>query len=138
MRVNLSEIPGLLNTDSKGVDRLGLAPTQWWSEGLHGVRCGHSVTCTPPTSTTTVFPEPIGSAASFNDSLWFAVGDAIATEFRVFSNIGKGDLSIFSPNINIFRDGRWGRGQETPGEDPSLSSRYAVAYVRGMQGNRST
>merc|ERR1719460_2521827 len=124
----------LLSTDSGGVKELGIAPFQWWSEGLHGVRCGHGIDCSGG-QTTTIFPQPIGAAASFNRSLWHATGDAISTEFRGFANAGKGFLSIFAPNINIFRDPRWGRGQETLGEDPYLSSEYAVQYVSGMQGS---
>eukprot|EP00040_Diaphanoeca_grandis_P022702 m.122523 g.122523 ORF g.122523 m.122523 type:complete len:819 (+) comp28928_c0_seq1:2-2458(+) len=136
-RIPGSDVPGLLNTASGGVESLGIPATQWWSEGLHGVRCGHGVDCNQ-TTTTTVFPEPIFSAAAFNDSLWYSIGAAISTEFRALANAGDSYLSIFAPNINIFRDGRWGRGQETPGEDPMLSSRYAASWVQGMQGNASS
>ena len=66
-------------------------------------------------------------------SLFRSIGAAVATEFRVYSNREEGNLSIFAPNVNIFRDGRWGRGQETAGEDPHLMSLYTVNYVRGMQ-----
>lgn len=78
------------------------------SEGLHGIRCGHGVDCGRNGST--VFPQTIGHAAAFNRTLWRAVGDAISTEFRAFSNQGHGFLSVFAPNINIFRESRWGRG----------------------------
>ena len=104
----------LLTTGSGGVALLGIAPFQWWSEGLHGVRCGHGINCKgadPVANTTTVFPQPIGAAAAFNRSLWHDTGAAIATEFRAFANAGRGFLSIFAPNINILRDARWGRGQ---------------------------
>lgn len=123
----------LLATTSGGVPSLGIRPFQWWSEGLHGVRCGHGVTC-GPNVTTTVFPQPIGTAAAFNETLWRAIGAAISGEFRAFANQGLANLSVFAPNINIFRDPRWGRGQETPGEDPYTASRYAVQFVGGMQG----
>ena len=73
--------------------------------------------------------------ASFNGTLWHAIGGVISTEFRAFANACRGALSVFMPNINIFRDGRWGRGSETPGEDPTLNSRYAASYVSGMQGS---
>ena len=130
----MTEKLALLSTDSGGVKELGILPFQWWSEGLHGVRCGHGIDCSGG-QTTTIFPQPIGAAAAFNRTLWHATGDAISTEFRGFANAGKGFLSIFAPNINIFRDPRWGRGQETLGEDPYLSSEYAVQYVSGMQGS---
>ena len=133
-RIPVTEKLGLLSTDSGGVKQLGIDTFQWWSEGLHGVRCGHGIDCSGG-KTTTIFPQPIGAAASFNRTLWHATGDAISTEFRGFANAGKGFLSIFAPNINIFRDPRWGRGQETAGEDPYLSSEYAVQYVSGMQGS---
>ena len=133
-RIPVAEKLALLSTDSGGVKNLGISSFQWWSEGLHGVRCGHGIDCSGG-KTTTIFPQPIGAAAAFNRTLWHATGDAISTEFRGFANAGKGFLSIFAPNINIFRDPRWGRGQETPGEDPYLSSEYAVQYVSGMQGS---
>jgi len=108
-RIPQTDKPGLLDTTSGGVKSLGIAGFQWWSEGLHGVRCGHSVNCPKSgrMSAFTNFPEPIGSAASFNESLWLAIGSAIATEFRAVHNQQRGQLSIFSPNINVFRDGRW-------------------------------
>jgi len=81
------------------------------SEGLHGVRCGHGITCASGV-TTTIFPQPIATAAAFNETLWYAVGSAISDEFRAFANSGRGNLSVFAPNINIFRDQRWGRGMQ--------------------------
>eukprot|EP00041_Stephanoeca_diplocostata_P007905 m.113522 g.113522 ORF g.113522 m.113522 type:complete len:800 (+) comp17087_c0_seq5:262-2661(+) len=135
-RIPIHQAGALLSTSSIGIPSLGVPAVQWWSEGLHGVRCGHSISNCD--AGTTIYPEPIGTAAAFNESLWYAIGDAVATEFRVFNNNQHGYLSIFAPNINIFRDGRWGRGQETPGEDPYLTSRYAVNWVQGMQGNAST
>ena len=71
--------------------------------------------------------------SSLNESLWHAIGAAISTEARALNNVGQAGLTFWAPNLNLFRDPRWGRGQETAGEDPHLSGRYAVAYTRGMQ-----
>jgi beta-D-xylosidase 4 len=101
-RIPLDQQLGLLSTTSDGVAALDIGPFQWWSEGLHGVRCGHGIDC-KINQTTTIFPQPIGPAASFNRTLWHATGSAISTEFRAFSNVGRGFLSIFAPNINILR-----------------------------------
>ncbi|MBA7527417.1 Xylan 1,4-beta-xylosidase [subsurface metagenome] len=115
------------------ISRLGIPEYNWWNEGLHGVaRAG----------TATVFPQAIGLAATFNDSLMLEVATVISDEFRAKYNdyIKKGErdrykgLTIWSPNINIFRDPRWGRGQETYGEDPYLTSRMGVVFVKGLQG----
>ncbi|KAI4996802.1 hypothetical protein ZWY2020_052144 [Hordeum vulgare] len=81
----------------------------------------------------TVFANVINSAASFNESLWKSIGQAISTEARAMYNLGKGGLTYWSPNINVVRDPRWGRALETPGEDPYVVGRYAVNFVRGMQ-----
>ena len=106
----------------------------WWSEALHGVaRSG----------TATIFPEPIGMAATFDDSLVHVVGTAISDEARAMYNAAVaegyrerfGGLTFWTPNINIFRDPRWGRGQETYGEDPFLTAHMGVALVKGLQGN---
>jgi hypothetical protein len=123
-----SEKYALFNTGSGGVESLGLGKFQWWSEGLHGVRCGHGIDCAGGVNTTTIFPQPIGSAAAFNRSLWRAIGDTIATEFRAFSNAGRGFLSIFSPNINILRDPRWGRGQVHAGLVYTVARSSKVLY----------
>jgi beta-glucosidase len=116
------------------IPRLGIPAYNWWTESLHG-----AIGEVP----TTNFPEPIGLAATFDESLLHEVAGAISIEVRALHDrgrktgrlgfIGTG-LDTWSPNINIFRDPRWGRGQETYGEDPFLTSRLAVAYVRGMQG----
>jgi beta-glucosidase-like glycosyl hydrolase len=84
----------------------------------------------------TVWPEPIGVGATFNASLFHALGDLTSTECRGDQN-GLG-ATYWAPNVNIFRDPRWGRGQETPGEDPTLSGSYATNFVQGMQGNDTT
>ena len=132
--LTLKEKTGMLGYVSPGVQRLNIPEYNWWNEGLHGVaRAGEA----------TVFPQAIGMAASFNDALLQQVGDAIATEARAKYNLSVAanrhlwymGLTFWSPNINIFRDPRWGRGQETYGEDPFLTASMGTAYVRGMQGN---
>ncbi|CAL4957020.1 unnamed protein product [Urochloa decumbens] len=115
--------------------RVGLPPYYWWGEALHGVsdvgpngtRFGDVV----PGATS--FPLVINSAASFNESLWRAIGAVVSTEIRAMYNLGHAELTYWSPNINVVRDPRWGRASETPGEDPFLVGRYAVNFVRGMQ-----
>jgi beta-glucosidase len=132
--LTLEEKISLLGYKSKAVPRLGIPAYNWWNEGLHGVaRAGEA----------TVFPQAIGMAATFNEDLIKQVGTVISTEARAKYNLSlKKDrhlqymgLTFWSPNINIFRDPRWGRGQETYGEDPFLTSKMGVAYVSGMQGN---
>jgi beta-glucosidase len=116
---------------TKGIPRLNIPPYLWANEALHGIANG----------TATVFPEPIALAATFDTQLVFSIGEAIGTEARAkyHEAIRQGELSkigldFWAPNINIFRDPRWGRGQETYGEDPFLTARMGVAYVTGMQG----
>ena len=119
---------------SPAIPRLGIPAYNWWNEALHGIaRAG----------TATVFPQAIALGASFDTDLAWKIADAISTEGRAKYNIARkhGDrdiykgLTFWSPNINIFRDPRWGRGQETYGEDPYLTSRLGVAFVSGLQGN---
>src|ERR1700761_1293767 len=116
------------------IPRLGIPEYTWWNEGLHGVaRSGYA----------TVFPQAIGLAATWDTNLMHSVGDTVSTEARAkyASAIEHGNhriyfgLTIWSPNINIFRDPRWGRGQETYGEDPYLTSRMGLAFVTGLQGD---
>ena len=125
----------LVNT-ARAIPRLGVPAYQWWTEALHGALSDRE---------TTNFPEPIGLAATFNESLLQDVASAISAEVRAIhalaraegrpGQIGKGNgLVVWAPNINIFRDPRWGRGQETYGEDPFLTARMGVAYITGMQG----
>ena len=132
-RLTLEEKISLLGYNSKAVPRLGIPAYNWWNEGLHGVaRAGLA----------TVFPQAIGMAASFNDSLLREEADVISTEARAKYNLSTAQdhhlqymgLTFWSPNINIFRDPRWGRGQETYGEDPFLTSRMGVAFIQGLQG----
>lgn len=133
-RLTLEEKVGLMGDNSTEVARLGIKKFAWWSEALHGIANQGGIT---------VFPEPIGMAASFNDELLYHVFDAISDEARARFHYRekKGDerrqdngLSVWTPNVNIFRDPRWGRGQETYGEDPYLTSRMGVSVVNGLQG----
>ncbi len=122
-----------LQAAAPAIPRLGITGYNWWNEGLHGLaRNGEA----------TVFPQAIGLAATWDPDLLGAVGTVVSTEARAgFNTIGKGKdhgryqgLTIWSPNINIFRDPRWGRGQETYGEDPYLTGTLATAFVEGLQG----
>ena len=132
-RMTVEECAGQMLFGAARVERLGIPFYNWWNEALHGVaRCGMA----------TVFPQAIGMAASFDDNLIERVADAISTEGRAKYNMYQkyGDYGIYkgitfwSPNVNIFRDPRWGRGQETYGEDPYLTGRLGTAFVRGLQG----
>ena len=133
-RMTLDEKVSQLTNAAAPVPRLGIPAYNWWNEGLHGVaRAGVA----------TVFPQAIGMAATFDEPLMHQIGDVIGTEFRAKYNAtvakdGSSDwykgLTLWSPNINIFRDPRWGRGQETYGEDPYLTSRMGVAFVEGLEG----
>ena len=137
-RLTLEEKASLMLDASPAIPRLGIREFQWWSEALHGVANMGNVTN---------FPEPIGMAASFNQDLIYKVFDATSTEARAKWNElqRKGGevtrfhaLSFWTPNVNIFRDPRWGRGQETYGEDPYLTSVLGSAVVRGLQGPESS
>ncbi|KAL2254395.1 beta-xylosidase/alpha-L-arabinofuranosidase 2-like [Sesamum indicum] len=133
-RLTLQEKIGWLVSGSEGVSRLGIPDYQWWSEALHGVSYGGPGTkFSSPIPAATIFPQVILTASTFNDSLFETIAKVVSTEARAMYNAGLAGLTFFSPNINIFRDPRWGRGQETPGEDPLLSSNYGAAYVRGLQ-----
>ncbi len=133
-QMTLREKASQLRFDSPAIERLGIPAYNWWNEALHGVARG---------GTATSFPQAIGLAAMFDDALVEKLGDAAATEgrakFNQFTKKGDRDiyhgLSFWSPNINIFRDPRWGRGHETYGEDPYLTSRMGQAYVHGLQGH---
>jgi len=133
-RLTLEEKASLMLDDSPAIPRLGIKHWQWWSEALHGFA---------NTGNVTNFPEPIGMAASFNQDMVYKVFDAVSTEARAKWNLEqkRGDdvlrfhaLSVWTPNVNIFRDPRWGRGQETYGEDPYLTGLMGSAVVRGLQG----
>ena len=133
-RMTLDEKISQLMNSSPAVPRLGIAPYDWWSEALHGVaRNGKA----------TVFPQPIGLAASFDEGLVREIGTAIGDEARVKYEAAQAagrfgnctGLTFWSPNVNIFRDPRWGRGMETWGEDPYLTGRLGVQFVKGLQGD---
>ncbi|XP_073009532.1 probable beta-D-xylosidase 2 [Typha latifolia] len=133
-RLTREEKVKMLVNNAAGVPRLGIAGYEWWSEALHGVsNVGPAVRFGGAFPGATSFPQVISSAASFNASLWELIGIAVSDEARAMYNGGQAGLTMWSPNVNVFRDPRWGRGQETPGEDPTVSGRYAAAYVRGLQ-----
>ncbi|KAF5743981.1 Glycosyl hydrolase family protein [Tripterygium wilfordii] len=133
-RLTLQEkVQQLVNT-AAGIPRLGVPAYEWWSEALHGVSdVGPAVRFNATVPGATSFPAVILSAASFNATLWFKMGQVVSDEARAMYNVGLAGLTYWSPNVNVFRDPRWGRGQETPGEDPLVVSRYAVNYVKGLQ-----
>lgn len=125
-----------LSNNASAVPRLGIPPYEWWSESLHGLASnGPGVSFNGTIKSATVFPQVIVAVAAFNRSLWAAVASAIAVEAKAMHNFGQAGLTFWAPDINIFRDPRWGRGQETPGEDPMVVSAYAVEYVRAFQGH---
>ena len=135
-RLTTEEKISLLAYNSPGIERLGIPSYNWWNEALHGVaRAGRA----------TVFPQAIGLAACFDDSLVNKIATAISDEARAkyneaIKNNNRAQylgLTFWSPNINIFRDPRWGRGHETYGEDPYLTGRTGTAFVQGMQGTDS-
>ncbi|EYU18509.1 hypothetical protein ABFS82_02G062300 [Erythranthe guttata] len=134
-KLTLKEKIGWVISGSEGVSRLGIPGYWWWSEALHGIGSNGPGSKFEPDNVraATSFPQVILTAASFNVSLFHLIGKAISTEARAMHNVGAAGLTFWSPNVNIFRDPRWGRGQETPGEDPLLSSQYAVAYVKALQ-----
>ncbi len=133
-RLTVEEKSALLCDQSDAIPRLGINKFNWWSEALHGFANNDSVT---------VFPQNIGMAASFNDELVYRIFDATSDEARAkyhkSQRLGEENrrflsLSVWTPNVNIFRDPRWGRGQETYGEDPYLMTRLGVQVVKGLQG----
>jgi beta-glucosidase len=142
-RMTLEEKVLQMQSTAPAIERLGVPAYNWWNEALHGVAQGRA----------TVFPQAIGLAATWDTALMYRIADIISTEARAKYNDAltrpspptntpqaafpsrTAGLTYWSPNINIFRDPRWGRGQETYGEDPYLSGRLGVAFVTGMQGN---
>jgi beta-glucosidase len=133
-RLTLEEKALLMQDVSPAIPRLGIKNFNWWSEALHGLANNDSVT---------VFPEPIAMAASFDDALVYKIFNAVSDETRAKYNLAQKrgqpnrrflSLSVWTPNVNIFRDPRWGRGQETYGEDPYLTSRMGTSVVKGLQG----
>ena len=133
-RMTLEEKVSQMMDRAPAIDRLAIPEYNWWNEGLHGVaRSGLA----------TVFPQAIGFAATWDSSLVFRMASVISDEFRAKHEdyLRRGEhqryqgLTVWSPNINLFRDPRWGRGQETYGEDPYLTGRLAVPFIRGLQGD---
>src|ERR1700742_3204720 len=133
-RLTLQEKVSLLGYNSQAVPRLGIPAYNWWNEALHGVaRAGDA----------TIFPQAIGMAATFNNDLLKQVSTVISTEARAKYNLAVAKdrllqymgLTFWTPNINIFRDPRWGRGQETYVEDPYLTATMGSAFVKGLQGD---
>ncbi len=132
-RMTVEEMASQLRFDAPAIERLGIPACNWWNEALHGLARG---------GTATSFPQAIGMAAMFDDALLEQIASAISTEARAKYNAlsAEGDrdiyhgLTMWSPNVNIFRDPRWGRGHETYGEDPYLTARLGCAFVRGLQG----
>ncbi|KAL4918120.1 Exo-1,4-beta-xylosidase bxlB [Aspergillus aurantiobrunneus] len=122
--------------EAGGAPRLNLPPYNWWNEALHGVAAGQGVNFAENGSFShaTSFPAPIVLGAAFNDDLVRSVAEVISTEARAFSNANRAGLDYWTPNVNPFKDPRWGRGQETPGEDPLHVSRYVKEFVGGLQG----
>ncbi|MFD2100460.1 glycoside hydrolase family 3 N-terminal domain-containing protein [Flagellimonas iocasae] len=133
-RLTLEEKADQMMHNTSAIERLGIPPYGWWNEALHGV--GRS-------GTATVFPQAIGLGATFDSDLAFRVSSAISDEARAMHNAAKekgyhrrySGLTFWTPNINIFRDPRWGRGQETYGEDPYLTSILGTSFVKGLQGD---
>lgn len=137
-RMTLEEKVSQMTHTSEGIKRLGIPDYNWWNECLHGVARS--------TEKVTVFPQPIGVAATFNPKEWFKAAEMISDEGRAVYNksVKKGNtihrytgLTFWTPNVNIFRDPRWGRGHETYGEDPYLTTQMGLAMVKGLQGNDS-
>lgn len=133
-RMTLQEKVSQMMNDAAGIERLGILPYEWWNEALHGVaRNGKA----------TVFPQPINMASTFDTEMIYKIADAISDEARAKFNVAQrmkvysrfAGLTFWSPNVNIFRDPRWGRGMETYGEDPLLAGKMGVAFVKGMQGD---
>ena len=133
-RMTTAEKITQLVTTAPGIPRIGLPKVEWWSEALHGVAYSPGVSFGGDLPAATSFPMPINLGAAFNMSLVHRMASVISTEARAFNNEGRAGLVFFTPNINIFRDPRWGRGQETPGEDPFLTSQYVYALITGLQG----
>ncbi|CAN7068734.1 unnamed protein product [Brassica rapa subsp. trilocularis] len=137
--LTLPEKIGQLSNTAASVPRLGIPPYEWWSESLHGLADnGPGVSFNGSIASATSFPQVIVSAAAFNRTLWRGIGSAVAVEGRAMYNGGQAGLTYWAPNINVFRDPRWGRGQETPGEDPKVVSEYGVEFVRGFQEVKKT
>ena len=133
-QMSIEELASQLRFDADEISRLDIPEYNWWNEGLHGVaRAGVA----------TVFPQAIGLGATFDEALLFQIGEAVSTEARAKYNENEkhedrdiyNGITLWSPNVNVFRDPRWGRGHETYGEDPTLIARLGVAFIKGLQGD---
>ncbi|KAF2179690.1 glycoside hydrolase family 3 protein [Zopfia rhizophila CBS 207.26] len=134
----LEEKINATGSTAPGVPRLGIPPYEWWSEGLHGIAGPFTnFSDEGDYSYSTSFPQPITMGAAFDDQLITEVATVISTEARAFNNANRTGLDFWTPNINPFRDPRWGRGQETPGEDAFHLSSYVHALINGLQGDPS-
>ncbi|XP_050213297.1 probable beta-D-xylosidase 7 [Mercurialis annua] len=136
-KLTLDEKISQLVSSAPAIPRLGIPAYEWWSEALHGVAdVGRGIHFEGTIKAATSFPQVILTAASFDAYQWYRIGQVIGREARALYNAGQATgMTFWAPNINIFRDPRWGRGQETPGEDPLVTGKYAVSYVRGVQGD---
>ncbi|CAM8942411.1 unnamed protein product [Rhodiola kirilowii] len=136
-RLTLDEKIAQLVSSAEAIPRLSVPKFEWWSEALHGVVDGKGVHFNwGKIKAATSFPQVILTAATFDSQLWYRIGQVIGREARAVYNEGETQgMTFWAPNINIFRDPRWGRGQETPGEDPLVAGKYAISFVRGLQGD---
>ncbi|KAL6511639.1 putative beta-D-xylosidase 7 [Orobanche gracilis] len=140
LRLTLDEKISQLENRASAIPRLGIPYYQWWSEALHGVAVAmgveNGISFRGTIRAATSFPQVILTAATFDANLWYQIAKVTGTEVRAIYNEGEATgLTFWAPSINIFRDPRWGRGQETPGEDPLLTKKYGVSFVRGIQGD---
>ncbi|XVE60465.1 hypothetical protein DITRI_Ditri05aG0130800 [Diplodiscus trichospermus] len=136
-RLTLDEKISQLVNSAPAIPHLGIPAYEWWSEALHGVSgVGPGIKFDGTIKAATGFPQVILTAASFDAYQWYRIGQAVGIEARAIYNAGQATgITFWAPNINVYRDPRWGRGQETPGEDPLVTGKYAVSYVRGIQGD---
>jgi len=132
-RMTIVEKIAHMITTSDEIPRLGIPKYEWWSEALHGLAYSPGVFFGGDLPAASSFPMPINLGATFNMRLVNRIASIISTEARAFNNQGQAGLTFFTPNINIFRDPRWGRGQETPGEDTFLTSQYVYSLINGLQ-----
>ncbi|KAK0656889.1 glycoside hydrolase superfamily [Cercophora newfieldiana] len=140
--MNISEKLVNLVDMSRGAQRIGLPPYAWWNEALHGVAASPGVSFDwsgngSAFSYATSFPNTISMAAAFDDEMIYKIGEVISTEARAFINAGRSGLEFWTPNVNPYKDPRWGRGHETPGEDPVRIKGFTKALLAGLEGTGS-
>lgn len=136
--LKIDEKFNLTGSTSVGVERLGVPSYVWWNEALHGIASSPGVNFSDSGdySYATSFPQPILMGAAFDDALINAVATVVSTEARAFNNANRSGLDYWTPNINPYKDPRWGRGQETPGEDPYHLKSYVKNLIHGLQGGQ--